>query len=442
MATVSLCLITKNEKNNLKQCVDSVKDLVDEIIVVDTGSSDKTKEIAKELGAKTFDFKWVDDFSAARNESLKKATCDWILVLDADEVIAEKDVVKIKKLLGQHNEDDSVFGIELIQRSYTNDNRLLDWVGSDDYKEAKGAKGYIPSALVRLFRNNKEIMFRNKVHELVEYSIEEKKGKIVKTEIPIHHYGYVDDKTREIKREMYLRIGLEQIKLTPKDPKPYYEVAQLYRRKMELGSAIKYFEKVSELDPGYKIPFTNLGEIFQTMKREDEAIEAYEKAIKFKQGNVVAYYNLALLFYNRKEFERAEGLMDRALKINPKDGRFYIAMKDILLATDRADWALKVLNQGIINTPKYLELYRAKCQVCFMMQNFDEIIKCLDMAIATGPNNKSWEYIEFYINKANMLAKLGRFEEGVKVLEKAVSLNPERVDEVKEKLEGMRGKVQ
>ena len=76
-------MITKNEEFFLEQCLNSVKDLVDEIIIVDTGSNDKTKDIARKFTDNIFDFEWCDDFSAARNESLKHATGDWILVLDA-----------------------------------------------------------------------------------------------------------------------------------------------------------------------------------------------------------------------------------------------------------------------------------------------------------------------------------------------------------------------
>jgi len=79
MTTISLCLITKNEELFLEQCLNSVKDLVDEIIIVDTGSIDKTKEIAKKFTDKIYDFEWCDDFSKARNEFFKYATKDWIL---------------------------------------------------------------------------------------------------------------------------------------------------------------------------------------------------------------------------------------------------------------------------------------------------------------------------------------------------------------------------
>src|SRR3989344_5073579 len=97
MSTISLCMITKNEEQFLEQCLNSVQELVDEIIIVDTGSTDKTKEIAAKFTDKIFDFKWGDVFSKARNESLKQATKDWILVLDADEQLDQDGIREVKK---------------------------------------------------------------------------------------------------------------------------------------------------------------------------------------------------------------------------------------------------------------------------------------------------------------------------------------------------------
>ncbi len=97
-------MIARNEENNLVNCLSKVGSLVDEIIVVDTGSTDKTKDVAKIFGAKVFDFKWNNNFSDARNFSLSKATGDWILILDADEVISPKDHDRMRKLVKEGGE--------------------------------------------------------------------------------------------------------------------------------------------------------------------------------------------------------------------------------------------------------------------------------------------------------------------------------------------------
>ena len=98
MVTISLCMIVKNEEDVLGRCLECVKDIADEIIIVDTGSTDNTKKIAQEYTNDIFDFQWIDDFSAARNFSYSKAKMDFILWLDADDIILEEDIKKFKQL--------------------------------------------------------------------------------------------------------------------------------------------------------------------------------------------------------------------------------------------------------------------------------------------------------------------------------------------------------
>src|SRR3989344_2193313 len=143
--TISLCMITKNEEKYLGQCLDSVKELVDEIIILDSGSTDKTKEIAKKFKAKMLDFKWNDDFSEARNESLKHATKDWILVLDADEIIEKDDLEKIKEIVKDKEND----GFQFLQKNYTNDSSIAGFVNESHKKNNKSYAGWYGSLIVR-----------------------------------------------------------------------------------------------------------------------------------------------------------------------------------------------------------------------------------------------------------------------------------------------------
>lgn len=115
MITISACLIVKNEEQVLSRCLDSLKNIVDEIIIVDTGSADKTIEIAKLYTDKIYNFQWIDDFSAARNYSFEKATMDYIYVADADEVIDEENRNKFLEL-----KDMLVPEVEIVQMIYAN----------------------------------------------------------------------------------------------------------------------------------------------------------------------------------------------------------------------------------------------------------------------------------------------------------------------------------
>ena len=92
---ISLCMIVKNEERSLSRCVKSVKSLVNQIIIVDTGSTDNTVKIAKDLGAEVYNFEWCDDF-LPKNESIKYANHQWILLLDADEFVDENSIIELK----------------------------------------------------------------------------------------------------------------------------------------------------------------------------------------------------------------------------------------------------------------------------------------------------------------------------------------------------------
>lgn len=113
--TISLCMIVKNEERVLRRCLDSIKDLMDEIIIVDTGSDDRTKEIAAEYTDKIYDFKWTGDFSEARNYSFSKAGCDYIYAADADEVLDEENRERLRIL-----KQTLVSEVEIVQMYYGN----------------------------------------------------------------------------------------------------------------------------------------------------------------------------------------------------------------------------------------------------------------------------------------------------------------------------------
>lgn len=116
VATISLCMIVKNEESCLGTCLDSLKGIVDEMIVVDTGSTDNTVAIAKEKGAKVYNFKWTGDFSDARNYSFSLASCDYIYAADADEELDEENRQRFLKL----KEDIGKLDVDIVQMYYSN----------------------------------------------------------------------------------------------------------------------------------------------------------------------------------------------------------------------------------------------------------------------------------------------------------------------------------
>jgi Tfp pilus assembly protein PilF len=175
---LSVCLIVKNEERFLGQCLASVKGLAHQIVVVDTGSADRTVEIAKEHGAQVHSFAWCDDFSAARNAALEHATGDWVLMLDADEELPLEQHAALRKLL----HTPSVISWRL----------PLQDVG----REAEGC-----SYVRRLYRNAPGLYYAGRVHEQVFTSIEERRAEWgLDTRLgdaTLRHHGYTKDLTLE-----------------------------------------------------------------------------------------------------------------------------------------------------------------------------------------------------------------------------------------------------
>lgn len=311
-------MITKNEEKYLEQCLNSVKEIVDETIVLDSGSTDKTKEIAKKFNAEVFDFKWNDDFSEARNESLKHATKDWILVLDADEIINKDDLEKIKNAI--ENAEESIAGFALEQRSYINNYFEGALKNDSDFELVKKYPFYISNFLVRLFRNKLNLKFKNKVHELIEDSITEKGLKYENSNIIIHHFGSLKDENFIAETaEKYSRIILRQLEEEPENARYNYQAARMYLGKNDFSNALKYFGKSAKINPNYKLVFSEIAKIYLQMKDKNRAAEYFKKSVKQNPDNPSPANNLAVAYMSMGKFESAKKILEGQLKKNPEN---------------------------------------------------------------------------------------------------------------------------
>jgi len=158
-------MITKNEEKYLAKCLQSVKPISDEIVVVDTGSEDRTREIAVAYGAKVFNFRWQDDFANARNYSMSKAGGDWILILDADEVIAPIDYEGFRELIGHAPDRDAAFSIKT--RNYTALANTVGWnANSGRYAHEEAGSGWFPLNVKGALRQSSSIAYLHPLADL------------------------------------------------------------------------------------------------------------------------------------------------------------------------------------------------------------------------------------------------------------------------------------
>lgn len=310
-------MITRNEERYLEQCLNSVKGIVDEIIIVDTGSTDKTKEIAKKFNAKIYDFKWIDDFSAARNESIKHATKDWILVMDADEVVEKNDLERIR---GEIENAGDFAGFSLEQRSYLNNYFEGAVKNESDFDLVKDYPFYIPHFLVRLFKNNLGFSFKHRVHELVEDSIMEKGLEYKKTDIVLHHFGSVkDEKLISEKAEEYSKIIIGQLEENPESARYNYQAARMFLGRNDFSNALKYFEKTAKINPSYKLVFSEIAKIYLQMNDKNRAIEYFKKSMKNNPDNPSPANNLAVVYMSMGNFNEAKKILEEKLKKYPEN---------------------------------------------------------------------------------------------------------------------------
>jgi len=225
---LSFCMIARNEESNLAKCLDSVRSLAAELIVVDTGSTDATPRIAADFGAQVtaFDFT-VIDFAVARNHGLAQATKPWILILDADETLAPAGAPQIEALIAS-NENAGYF----LERH----NHWPDAVSTTDYA-------------VRLFPNRPHHRYRGRVHETIDKSILAGGGRLRQTSIRIDHNFASDPAARRRKNHCYIDILKEEIAADPSDDTRLDFLAAEYHQLEMFDQATEIAERIVELRP-------------------------------------------------------------------------------------------------------------------------------------------------------------------------------------------------
>ncbi len=285
--TLSLCMIVKDEEEFLPRCLESVKDYVDEMVIVDTGSTDRTVEIAKNYGAKIYHHAWENSFCKARNYSLQYATSDWILILDADEEIEREDAHKLKEVIKD---------------------RTVNVIYVPLFCKPLGGRPISILRSNRLFRNHLGIHYEGIVHNCLEYT-----GASKKAQIKIYHYGYNLNKEQMEKKFVRTTTLLkEQINNDPSDPIPHYNLAVSYQSKQmddecitEALEAIKLFE-ISKSDRQTRLQALYVASNTFLRKNDLENAETYAlKALHLYYNYLDIHNVLSSIYFQRKEYEKS-----------------------------------------------------------------------------------------------------------------------------------------
>lgn len=335
-ASLSVCMIAKNEEANLPRCLASLQPLADEIIVVDTGSDDRTRDVARIFGTKVYDFPWNGDFSAARNASLAHASCRWILVMDADEVLSPLDHLRLKDLLAE--KATAPHALAIVSRNYMLQVNREKWQPNDGrYPLEEAAGGWVPSTKVRIFPNGKGIVFENPIHEIVEPSLERQGVPVSDCDIPVHHYGFLDEERIREKKIAYYELGIKKLAEKENDLKALYELAVQAGELARHEEAVELWKKALTLNPDMDVAWFNLGYNLLMLSRFEESRQASRRALELKPGYREAITNLAMCELCVGSSDEALALLVPSLATHQDDPNTLLMMAVSLVCAGRKE---------------------------------------------------------------------------------------------------------
>lgn len=334
---LSLCMIVKNEEKVLQKCLESVRGVVDEIVIVDTGSSDRTMEIASEYGAKQYTFQWTGDFAEARNHALQYCTGEWILYLDADEYLTEKSRPEVRVFISTLTERVGGAICTIISPHRNND------------MTSEVHRGGYP----RLFRNYgfPNIQFRGRVHEQITPSILECGGSIVQSAIEIYHTGYDierNDMDKKVRRNYELLI--KHVQDEPLNAYAWFQLGQTLGR-MEMSEkseeALKFALELGSLStPISASAASTLAHLCGSDKRYEEALHWAEYSLNKIPNQLLALnYKAHALMYLGRYNESEECFHNVLALINGKESASPSAGYDVDLKPDSVYEGLKRVEQ-------------------------------------------------------------------------------------------------
>jgi glycosyltransferase involved in cell wall biosynthesis len=365
--TISLCMMVKNEEDSLARCLESVKGFVDEIVIVDTGSTDQTVQIAEGYEARIYHHPWQNDFSKHRNESISYASMEWILVMDADEEFFAEDSPRIKPTLKE---------------------TACDYLNLQCYDLKKSGRVHGVLNQVRLFRNGLGMRYTRDIHNQLQTV-----GKGAYSRLRFKHYGY--DLSPERMEEKFIRtttLLLERIKKDPEDPFNYFELSSSYSMHQEYEKAIAYGELALECmregglrSAYFSTVFYTVAQGYFAMGNLDKAEEVCRDSLDFFDLDLNAFHFLASIYFKKKDSEKCKEMSFK-----------YLQTLDIFQKAPE-------MMQGIYfnSYAKQHEIYFGLAFIYFKERNFEEADTYFQKAFQMGGHRpeKAKEIALFYLEQ-------------------------------------------
>jgi len=302
-------MIVKDGAPVLRRCLRSVTPFVDRIVVGDTGSADESREIAQEFGAEVFDLPWEQDFSRARNRLIERRKCDWILVVDADEMLDQAGGERVRELI----EAQDIYGYHNPRWNYMRDSSMR--LGFQSARpnpvviaESRAYPAYVPLPTTRLFRAHRGIYYEGCVHETVTRRLAALGLATARAEFVVHHFGHAEDAEaqRQKKNDLYQALGEKKLNENRNDPQSLIEMgmAELENARRP-GVALQYFERACALSPQSAVAWMFAGVCLVRLGKLAEALQMLEHAGQLGLRNAVSFQAVGDAHFHAGRYRQA-----------------------------------------------------------------------------------------------------------------------------------------
>ncbi len=299
-ASLSLCMIVRNEAENLARCLQSTAGVADEIILVDTGSTDGSVALATAHGAKVFSHPWQNDFSRARNAGLEQATGEWILHLDADEELEAGSAARLRPLLERTTAD----AVLMVQRSLTPSGALVR---------------YSDLRVTRLFRNRPAYRYEQAIHEQIRPAIERRGGRVVESDLLIWHYGYAQSTAqgRQHRARRNLELLEHALAGAPDDAYLHYQIGATHKSLNHPGRAERHLRRALAGDQdalggdARDLVYMKLAQLALASHRAGDALAYARSSLALNPTNTISLYVAALALLERGDLPGAHACFGR-----------------------------------------------------------------------------------------------------------------------------------
>jgi tetratricopeptide (TPR) repeat protein len=354
-------MIVKDGAASLARCLQSVSGLVDRIVLGDTGSTDDTVAIARSFGAEILSIPWQNDFSHARNSVLQHSRCDWILVLDADEML---DATAIP-LLPQAIARPDIFAYDLWRWNYV---RTTSTRSGEEGALAnpllvdcsRPYPAFVRSLNTRLFRRHPGIFFSRPVHENVAESVQALGLTRSLAPFVIHHFGQAEDppQTRLRKNDLYGQIGARHLRSNPSDPRSHFELGLVqleHHRSPE--RALPHFTQAAQLNPRNPEAWLFAGICHLRLNRFEQALQALAQSEQIAPHSIVLHESLGDAHFHRQDYHRAAQAYTRAHALGGTSALIEAKRGACEVHLGQTTQGLERVERALLREPTFAELY-------------------------------------------------------------------------------------